>query len=65
MRGSGGMEGESLEGVHYEGYGPDGVAVMVECMTNAKLACAVVGPLQSGNKERRMACSFAGVAVRP
>jgi|GEM_PF-3133339 len=31
----------------------------------AKLACAVVGPLQSGNEERRMACSFAGVAVRP
>jgi hypothetical protein len=31
----------------------------------AKLAYAVVGPLWSGNKERRMACSFASVAVRP
>ncbi|HZC03560.1 MAG TPA: YebC/PmpR family DNA-binding transcriptional regulator [Gammaproteobacteria bacterium] len=34
MRGSGGMEGESLEEVRYEGYGPGGVAVMVECMTD-------------------------------
>ena len=34
LRGSGGMEGESLEEVRYEGYGPGGVAVMVECMTN-------------------------------
>ncbi len=34
MRGSGGMEGEHLEEVRYEGYGPGGVAVMVDCMTN-------------------------------
>ena len=34
LRGSGGMEDESLEEVRYEGYGPGGVAVMVECMTN-------------------------------
>jgi YebC/PmpR family DNA-binding regulatory protein len=34
LRGSGGMEGEGLEEVRYEGYGPGGVAVMVECMTN-------------------------------
>lgn len=34
MRGSGGMEGESLEEIRYEGYGPGGVAVMVDCMTN-------------------------------
>jgi YebC/PmpR family DNA-binding regulatory protein len=34
LRGSGGMEGESLEDVRYEGYGPGGVAVMVECMTD-------------------------------
>ena len=34
LRGSGGMEGESLEEVRYEGYGPGGVAVMVECMTD-------------------------------
>lgn len=34
LRGSGGMEGESLEDVRYEGYGPGGVAVMIECMTD-------------------------------
>jgi YebC/PmpR family DNA-binding regulatory protein len=33
-RGSGGMEGEHFEEVRYEGYGPGGVAVMVDCMTN-------------------------------
>lgn len=33
-RGVGGMEGESVEEVRYEGYGPGGIAVMVDCMTN-------------------------------
>ncbi len=33
-RGVGGMEGDMLEEVRYEGYGPGGVAVMVDCMTN-------------------------------
>ena len=33
-RGAGGIEGESLEEVRYEGYGPGGVAVMVDCMTD-------------------------------
>ena len=33
-RGAGGAEGESLEEVRYEGYGPGGVAVMVDCMTD-------------------------------
>lgn len=33
-RGTGGMEGESVEEVRYEGYGPGGIAVMVDCMTN-------------------------------
>lgn len=33
-RGVGGMEGEDVEEVRYEGYGPGGVAVMVDCMTN-------------------------------
>lgn len=33
-RGAGGMEGEDVEEVRYEGYGPAGVAVMVDCMTN-------------------------------
>jgi YebC/PmpR family DNA-binding regulatory protein len=28
------MEGENVEEVRYEGYGPGGIAVMVECMTN-------------------------------
>lgn len=33
-RGAGGMEGEHVEEVRYEGYGPGGIAVMVDCMTN-------------------------------
>lgn len=33
-RGAGGMEGENLEEVRYEGYGPGGTALMVDCMTN-------------------------------
>lgn len=33
-RGAGGMEGEMVEEVRYEGYGPGGVAVIVDCMTN-------------------------------
>lgn len=33
-RGAGGMEGENVEEVRYEGYGPGGTAVMVDCMTN-------------------------------
>lgn len=33
-RGAGGMEGADVEEVRYEGYGPGGIAVMVDCMTN-------------------------------
>lgn len=33
-RGAGGMEGEIVEEIRYEGYGPGGIAVIVECMTN-------------------------------
>jgi len=33
-RGAGGMEGEQVEEVRYEGYGPGGIAIMVDCMTN-------------------------------
>src|ERR1700733_12210323 len=33
-RGAGGQEGSDVEEVRYEGYGPAGVAVMVDCMTN-------------------------------
>jgi YebC/PmpR family DNA-binding regulatory protein len=33
-RGAGGGDGVTLEEVRYEGYGPGGVAVMVECMTD-------------------------------
>lgn len=33
-RGAGGMEGADVEEVRYEGYGPGGVAMMVDCMTN-------------------------------
>jgi YebC/PmpR family DNA-binding regulatory protein len=33
-RGAGGGEGEDYEEIRYEGYGPGGTAVMVECMTD-------------------------------
>lgn len=33
-RGVGGMEGEQVDEIRYEGYGPGGIAVMVDCMTN-------------------------------
>ena len=33
-RGSGAQEGADFEEVRYEGYGPGGVAVMVDCMTD-------------------------------
>jgi len=33
-RGTGTEEGQQLEEVRYEGYGPGGVALMVDCMTN-------------------------------
>lgn len=33
-RGAGGTEGADVEDVRYEGYGPNGVAVIVDCMTN-------------------------------
>lgn len=33
-RGAGGMEGGDVEEIRYEGYGPAGTAIMVDCMTN-------------------------------
>jgi YebC/PmpR family DNA-binding regulatory protein len=33
-RGAGGQEGSDVEEIRYEGYGPAGAAVMVDCMTN-------------------------------
>lgn len=33
-RGAGGLEGENVEEIVYEGYGPAGVAVMVKCLTD-------------------------------
>ena len=33
-RGSGGMDGVNYEEVRYEGYGPSGTAVMVDCLTD-------------------------------
>src|SRR5215472_16928110 len=33
-RGTGAAKGESLEELRYEGYGPAGVAIMVDCMTD-------------------------------
>lgn len=33
-RGSGDLDGDDYEEIRYEGYGPNGVAIMVECMTD-------------------------------
>ncbi len=33
-RGTGEVEGEQLEEIRYEGYGPGGIAILVDCMTN-------------------------------
>lgn len=35
-RGAGGAEGQNLVEVRYEGYGPNGVAIMVDCLTDNK-----------------------------
>lgn len=35
-RGAGGLDGDNLEELRYEGYGPGGVAVLVDCMTDNK-----------------------------
>ena len=36
-RGSGDLEGQNLEEIRYEGYGPGGVAVLVDCLTDNRL----------------------------
>jgi YebC/PmpR family DNA-binding regulatory protein len=35
-RGTGELDGATIEEVHYEGYGPGGVAILVECQTDNK-----------------------------
>jgi len=34
QRGAGGLEGANIEEVRYEGYGPGGVAILLDCMTD-------------------------------
>src|SRR5437867_11996424 len=36
-RGAGGLEGATYEEIRYEGYGPGGAAVMVDCMTDNRV----------------------------
>jgi len=36
QRGTGELEGVNYEGITYEGYGPGGVAILVECLTDNK-----------------------------
>ena len=43
IRGAGGLDGGNYEEIRYEGYGPGGVAVLVDCLTdNRKRAVAEV-----------------------
>ena len=35
-RGAGGLEGNDYDEIRYEGYGPGGVAVLVDCLTDNK-----------------------------
>lgn len=35
-RGVGGLDGSNMMNINYEGYGPNGVAVLVECLTDNK-----------------------------
>ena len=39
-RGLGVLEGETLEEIRYEGFGPDGVALMIDVLTNSRNRCA-------------------------
>lgn len=48
-RGSGELDGDNLETLIYEGYGPGGTAVMVECMTDNRNR-AVTGVRNAFNK---------------
>ena len=36
QKGTGGLEGQNMEEISYEGYGPNGVAVLIECLTDNK-----------------------------
>ncbi len=36
LRGTGDLDGVNYEGITYEGYGPGGVAILVECLTDNK-----------------------------
>ncbi len=36
QKGIGGLEGQNMEEISYEGYGPNGVAVLVDCLTDNK-----------------------------
>lgn len=36
-RGAGGLEGANVEEIRYEGYGPGGIAVMVDCITDNRI----------------------------
>jgi YebC/PmpR family DNA-binding regulatory protein len=36
LRGAGELEGEILEEITYEGYGPNGVAILIRCITDNK-----------------------------
>jgi YebC/PmpR family DNA-binding regulatory protein len=36
QRGSGQLEGQNFESVRYEGYGPNGIAIMIDCLTDNK-----------------------------
>ena len=49
-RGAGGDDGEAFEQIRYEGYGPGGIAMLIECLTdNRNRAAAEVRTIMSRN----------------
>lgn len=36
QKGVGGLEGQNMEEITYEGYGPNGVAILIDCLTDNK-----------------------------
>ena len=64
-KGTGEIEGVSYEEVSYEGYGPGGVALYIECLTdNQKRGCRRGPPPPDQARRKPRDDGIGGVAVR-